>query len=58
VILDCPICFAESGTGRQPDGYSPTLEEVESMLDALGPGATVERRVRVAPRAQRVVFFA
>jgi 7,8-dihydro-6-hydroxymethylpterin dimethyltransferase len=33
--LDCPICFAESGTGHQPDGYSLTLEEVESMLDAF-----------------------
>jgi uncharacterized radical SAM superfamily Fe-S cluster-containing enzyme len=33
--LDCPICFAESGTGHQPDGYSLRLEEVESMLDAF-----------------------
>jgi uncharacterized radical SAM superfamily Fe-S cluster-containing enzyme len=33
--LDCPICFAESGTGHQPDGYSLSLEEVESMLDAF-----------------------
>jgi 7,8-dihydro-6-hydroxymethylpterin dimethyltransferase len=33
--LDCPICFAESGTGPQEHGYSLTLEEVESMLDAF-----------------------
>jgi uncharacterized radical SAM superfamily Fe-S cluster-containing enzyme len=32
--LDCPICFAESGTGAQEHGYSLTLEQVESMLDA------------------------
>src|ERR671922_3075513 len=33
--LDCPVCFADSGTGHQPDGYSLTLEQVESMLDAF-----------------------
>jgi 7,8-dihydro-6-hydroxymethylpterin dimethyltransferase len=33
--LDCPICFADSGTGHQPDGYSLTLEQVERMLDAF-----------------------
>jgi uncharacterized radical SAM superfamily Fe-S cluster-containing enzyme len=33
--LDCPICFAESGTGRQEHGFSLTLEQVESMLDAF-----------------------
>jgi 7,8-dihydro-6-hydroxymethylpterin dimethyltransferase len=33
--LDCPICFADSGTGPQQHGYSLTLEQVESMLDAF-----------------------
>jgi uncharacterized radical SAM superfamily Fe-S cluster-containing enzyme len=33
--LDCPICFADSGTGSQEHGYSVTLEQVESMLDAF-----------------------
>jgi 7,8-dihydro-6-hydroxymethylpterin dimethyltransferase len=33
--LDCPICFAESGTGHQEHGYSLSLEQVESMLDAF-----------------------
>ena len=33
--LDCPICFADSGSGHQPDGYSLTLEQVERMLDAF-----------------------
>jgi 7,8-dihydro-6-hydroxymethylpterin dimethyltransferase len=33
--LDCPICFAESGTRPQEHGYSLTLEQVESMLDAF-----------------------
>jgi tetraether lipid synthase len=33
--LDCPICFAESGTGHQSDGYSLTLGQVESMLDVF-----------------------
>jgi uncharacterized radical SAM superfamily Fe-S cluster-containing enzyme len=33
--LDCPICFAESGTGHQAHGYSLTLEQVEAMLDAF-----------------------
>jgi 7,8-dihydro-6-hydroxymethylpterin dimethyltransferase len=32
--LDCPICFAESGTGPQEHGYALTLEQVEAMLDA------------------------
>jgi 7,8-dihydro-6-hydroxymethylpterin dimethyltransferase len=31
--LDCPICFADSGTGHQADGYSLSLKQVESMLD-------------------------
>jgi uncharacterized radical SAM superfamily Fe-S cluster-containing enzyme len=33
--LDCPICFAESGTGTQEHGYSLNLEQVEEMLDAF-----------------------
>ena len=33
--LDCPICFAESGTGHQADGYSLSLVQVEAMLDAF-----------------------
>ena len=33
--LDCPICFADSGTGHQEHGYSLSLEQVESMLDAF-----------------------
>ena len=33
--LDCPICFAESGTGQLEHGYSLALEEVEAMLDAF-----------------------
>ena len=33
--LDCPICFAESGTGHQEHGFSLSLEQVESMLDAF-----------------------
>jgi uncharacterized radical SAM superfamily Fe-S cluster-containing enzyme len=33
--LDCPICFADSGTGRQEHGFSLSLEQVESMLDAF-----------------------
>jgi 7,8-dihydro-6-hydroxymethylpterin dimethyltransferase len=33
--LDCPICFAESGTGPQEHGYSLSLEQVEVMLDAF-----------------------
>ena len=36
--LDCPICFAESGTGaahRGAGGFSLTLEQVERMLDAF-----------------------
>jgi 7,8-dihydro-6-hydroxymethylpterin dimethyltransferase len=33
--LDCPICFAESGTGHQENGFSLGLEQVERMLDAF-----------------------
>ena len=35
--LDCPICFADSGTARVqgPDGYSITLEQCATMLDAF-----------------------
>ena len=33
--LDCPICFADSGTGDQAHGYSLSLEQVTSMLDAF-----------------------
>ena len=33
--LDCPICFADSGTGVREHGFSLTLEQVESMLDAF-----------------------
>lgn len=33
--LDCPICFADSGTGHQEHGFSLSLEQVESMLDAF-----------------------
>ena len=33
--LDCPICFADSGTGVQEHGFSLTLGQVESMLDAF-----------------------
>ena len=33
--LDCPICFAESGTGPQEHGYQLTLGEVEAMLDSF-----------------------
>jgi tetraether lipid synthase len=33
--LDCPICFADSGTGPQEHGFSLDLEQVESMLDAF-----------------------
>jgi 7,8-dihydro-6-hydroxymethylpterin dimethyltransferase len=32
--LDCPICFADSGT-HQPDGFSLTREQVEAGLDAF-----------------------
>jgi uncharacterized radical SAM superfamily Fe-S cluster-containing enzyme len=31
--LDCPICFADSG--HQPDGYSITLAQCETMLDVF-----------------------
>jgi hypothetical protein len=31
--LDCPVCFADSG--NQPDGFSLTDEQVETMLDAF-----------------------
>ena len=36
--LDCPICFAESGTGPahgSDGGFSLTLEQVERMLDVF-----------------------
>lgn len=33
--LDCPICFADSGTGVQGHGFSLTLAQVESMLDGF-----------------------
>jgi uncharacterized radical SAM superfamily Fe-S cluster-containing enzyme len=33
--LDCPICFAGSGTGHQPDGFALSLDQVERMLDAF-----------------------
>jgi uncharacterized radical SAM superfamily Fe-S cluster-containing enzyme len=33
--LDCPICFADAGTGPQEHGYSLTSEQVETMLDAF-----------------------
>ncbi len=33
--LDCPICFADSGTGPQEHGFQLSLEQVESMLDAF-----------------------
>jgi uncharacterized radical SAM superfamily Fe-S cluster-containing enzyme len=33
--LDCPICFADSGTGQNGHGYSLTLDQVEAMLDAF-----------------------
>ena len=33
--LDCPICFAESGTGLNGHGFSLTLKQVESMLDSF-----------------------
>jgi hypothetical protein len=33
--LDCPICFADSGTGPQEHGFSLSLDQVESMLDAF-----------------------
>jgi uncharacterized radical SAM superfamily Fe-S cluster-containing enzyme len=32
--LDCPICFADSGT-HQPDGFSLTRSQVETGLDAF-----------------------
>ncbi|HEY3240154.1 MAG TPA: radical SAM protein, partial [Acidimicrobiia bacterium] len=31
--LDCPVCFADSG--HAPDGFSLTLEQVESALDSF-----------------------
>ena len=33
--LDCPICFADSGTGPQEHGFSLSLAQVEAMLDAF-----------------------
>ncbi len=31
--LDCPLCFADSG--HQPDGFSLTIDQVESAIDAF-----------------------
>ncbi|OIJ28040.1 radical SAM protein [Nocardioides luteus] len=35
--LDCPICFADSGSPRAngPDGYSITVDQCATMLDAF-----------------------
>jgi uncharacterized radical SAM superfamily Fe-S cluster-containing enzyme len=33
--LDCPICFAESGTGLNGHGFSLSFDQVESMLDSF-----------------------
>lgn len=35
--LDCPICFADSGSIREqgPDGYSITLEQCQAMINAF-----------------------
>jgi 7,8-dihydro-6-hydroxymethylpterin dimethyltransferase len=33
--LDCPICFAESGTGVNGHGFSLTLQQVAAMLDSF-----------------------
>lgn len=33
--LDCPVCFADSGTGPRGHGFSLSLARVESMLDAF-----------------------
>lgn len=35
--LDCPICFADSGSPRAngPDGYAITLDQCATMLDAF-----------------------
>jgi uncharacterized radical SAM superfamily Fe-S cluster-containing enzyme len=33
--LDCPICFAESGTQQNGHGFSLTLDQVEAMLDSF-----------------------
>jgi uncharacterized radical SAM superfamily Fe-S cluster-containing enzyme len=33
--LDCPICFAESGTQQNGHGFSLSIEQVESMLDTF-----------------------
>jgi uncharacterized radical SAM superfamily Fe-S cluster-containing enzyme len=35
--LDCPICFADSGSPREngPDGYSITLDQCQTMIDAF-----------------------
>ena len=58
--LDCPICFADSGTGPQEHGYSLTLEQVEAMLDAFVArggrtrgGAVLGRRAVDPPRDPR-----
>lgn len=33
--LDCPVCFADSGTGIAGHGFSLSLGQVETMLDAF-----------------------
>jgi uncharacterized radical SAM superfamily Fe-S cluster-containing enzyme len=33
--LDCPICFADSGTRPQEHGYSLSVSQVERMLDSF-----------------------
>jgi uncharacterized radical SAM superfamily Fe-S cluster-containing enzyme len=33
--LDCPICFAGSGTEQNGHGFSLTVEQVEAMLDSF-----------------------
>lgn len=33
--LDCPLCFAEAGTGMAQGGYWLTVEQVNFMLDRL-----------------------
>jgi hypothetical protein len=46
--LDCPICFAESGTGHQPDGFSLTLGQVESGGDhAFGSGELAKKKNQI-----------
>ncbi len=33
--LDCPLCFADSGTNHAHDGWQLSSEQVESMIDAF-----------------------